>query len=141
MVVPFGVSVGDFITTIALIHRIYRDLGDTHGAASHYRAVKAMLDFLESVSKHLLAINCDDDALTTDLQHATEQFKASIDRFLGKIQKFHPSLKDGGSPDKVMGAFHKIQWTVFHKNDVHDFQAEISGTASGIQIILLKAQL
>lgn len=131
-----SVSIGDFISALALLREIQCALKDTHGAASQYRAVMAMLDSLDSALKHLVAIDCEDEALVANLEQATGRFQTSIDAFLNKTGKYQPYLRTDGSGNKWKDALRKIQWTLFNKDDIHDFQAEILGYAPAIGILL-----
>jgi hypothetical protein len=46
MVVPFGISIGDFIAVGALAHEIAVALNDTRGAVAEYRSLIKLLESL-----------------------------------------------------------------------------------------------
>ena len=137
----FSISIGDLFTTLALIHDIQCALKDTHGAASQYCAVTSRLESLESTLAHLVAIGCDNEALSQTLKQTTSRFGASIDVFLQKIRKYEPALKHGGCKNKWEVAWRKVQWKFCSKEDIHDFQAEILTHAFSIQLLLQSAHM
>jgi crotonobetainyl-CoA:carnitine CoA-transferase CaiB-like acyl-CoA transferase len=58
MPVPFGVSVGDFISALAALRTILHALEDTHGAGAQYRAIITMFDNLETSLTQLASFEC-----------------------------------------------------------------------------------
>ena len=141
MAIPFGVSARDFISALFLIRTIWGALEETHGAAPQFRTVMTIFKSLEVTVKQLKTIHCDNEALSTALQEATGKFEDAIDLFIKKIDKYHPSLKKGGSANKLEDARRKIQYALCSKDDVAKFRTEILGHAAHIQMILLSAQM
>jgi len=139
---PFGVSVGDFISALNLVRTVLAALSDTHGAGAQYRAVIAIFDGIGEALKSLETIECDLEALSAALHQATLRLEASTELFLRKIEKYQPALLNlGGSSSKIKDAVRKIQWALFNKDDIMEFQAEMLGHATSIQMFLHRVTL
>lgn len=81
MVVPFGVSVGDFIAVLGLIREVAVALADTHGSASKLKALIERLDGLKAALGELELLEWEDEAFAAKLKDATGKLNDSIKRF------------------------------------------------------------
>ncbi|KAK4500374.1 hypothetical protein PRZ48_008563 [Zasmidium cellare] len=138
MVVPFGVSVGDFITTLGLIRKIAAALAESHGSGAQFRKLEATLGCLERAVKRVRdteAGNEEDDEFAARLEETTEHLKVLVEAFHKKIAKFQPSLKLGGSSSKWRDAFRKIQFTTI-KDDIADFETQLLVQMATLQLLL-----
>lgn len=136
MAVPFGFSVGDFISTLNLVRNIITALQDSRGAVVEFRGITATLSGLEQCVQQLQVLEITDPALASSLQGASREFQESIDTFVDKVLKYETSLKPGGSQNKLRDAFRKVQWSLAEKGAVRAFQAEILLHGMNIQLVL-----
>ena len=130
----FSVSIGDFITTIDLIIEILGALDKTRGAAPQFQDLMATFESLKGALKATDAVDSN-----SDISAAIKRTEGSIECFLGKIEKYQPSLRVGGSKNKWKDAIRKIQWSLYQKDDVNNFRSEISLQVNSIQLLLLNA--
>lgn len=91
MPIPFGVSVGDFIAGIELMHDIISCLEDSAGSRARYGGVIAALKSLESSLHHAKIANVQsvDKLCISEIVTRSEE---TIKRFAGKIQKYDRTL-------------------------------------------------
>lgn len=137
---PFGVSIGDFIVCIDLIKTVIQSLQEAYGSGDQYRGLLRSLQSLESALLLVRNVKAYDPVAQTALHRATIQCRATLSKFLEKIEKYHPSLKLGGSINCLKDSIRKIQWALYAKEDIAVFQAEISGHTDSIIMLLHNAQ-
>jgi hypothetical protein len=88
--VPFGISVGDFIASIELIHDVLEALKESNGSAAQFQELIRELYSLErallavKALKTLPAQNSEIDAI----KQAAAQCQVTVDTFLQKNKKF-----------------------------------------------------
>lgn len=140
MPVPFGVSVGDFVAVLGLIRKVSKALEHSHGASAQYQTVKAILDNLKAALEQIKTLGINAGPLAPKLRQATKQLLDSIGLLLRKIQCFDASLKAGSSCNKLKAVIKKVRWAVFTMDDVQQFQAQILGYMSSIQLFLITSQ-
>jgi hypothetical protein len=142
MPVPFGISVGDFISSIELIHDVVEALKESNGSSANFQE---LIRELYSLERALLAVK----ALETlpnqhcelgAIKQAAAQCQITVDTFLQKNRKFYPTLGAAGSQHKWKGVLHKIKWRVYRKDDVDEFRAALGGHTSCINMLLLTEQ-
>jgi hypothetical protein len=137
----FGFSVGDFISGIVLVRNIFEALQDSRGASAEFRET---IQQLYSLERSLLAVKHlqVDDSLRTlkdELDRMLRAFQDTLSGFLTKIYKYHPTLRlDAWS---FTAALRKVQWSLFKKDEVYRFRAQISGHMSYITTMILTIQL
>ncbi|ORY18387.1 hypothetical protein BCR34DRAFT_554139 [Clohesyomyces aquaticus] len=143
MVVPFGISVGDFIATISLLLKAVKSLSDSSGSSAEYRGILLTLKSLEEALKQ--AVQVDNPQHQAALQGVCDRCAESIDGFVGSLDRFGESLKEGGSgkkwKDRMRDRTRKIQWGVCSKEDVRRFQAELQAHTTAIKFLLLKTHM
>lgn len=137
---PFGVSIGDFIVCIDLIKTVIQSLQEAYGSGDQYRGLLRSLQSLESALLLVRNVKAYDPVAQTALHRAIIQCRATLSKFLEKIEKYHPSLKLGGSINCLKDSIRKIQWALYAKEDIAVFQAEISGHTDSIIMLLHNAQ-
>ncbi|KAL9079208.1 MAG: hypothetical protein Q9157_001877 [Trypethelium eluteriae] len=116
MVVPFGISVGDFIAFIEITIKVVNALQDSKGARKEY----------EGISRELVSLKHALTGIQDDFLDKTQKYDLS----LGSATHSRPKWKDG---------LRKIQWTLYSKEDVQKFRWQLySHTAS---LILLLGQV
>jgi len=141
MVVPFGVSVGDFISGIQLIHTIIDALEDSTGSSAEYQGIIRELKSLETALNCVKDLDIEEEAQEIALREAAAQCGKTIQEFLQKIRKYQPSLQAGGSSKKWKDNLRKIQWSLYSKEDIRRFQAQLQGHTASIQILLQRIHM
>lgn len=140
MPVPFGVSVGDSIACVALVHTVILAWEDSHGAGSRFRGVVASLKGLESALGQVNEIRVAYPAQLGELFAASTRCQKTIEAFLDKTAKYHASLKSGGSGNVLKDSLRKVQWALYSKEDVAHFRGEINEHIQTIQLLLQTLQ-
>lgn len=141
--IPFGVSVGDFISGINLIRELIKALEDSAGSSVEYRDLIRELYSLERALLEVKHLNLDESQHTQSvaLRQAAVQCQQTIDEFLQKIRKFQPSSSTGGSKSPWRDGLRKIEWALYKKDDVQKFRAQLNGHTASINILLMTLQL
>lgn len=139
----FGFSAGDLVAGINLIKDLIKALEDGAGASAEYRGLINELYTLEVALQQAKRLKLEDSQRPQRiaLEQAAVQCQQSIDGFLTKIDKFQPSLRAGGSSRPWKDRFRKVQWALYHKDDINQFRAEIAGHASSINMLLMTLQM
>ena len=98
MTIPFGFSVGDFNSTIELIHDIFEALKDSDGSKQNFQA---LMRELYSLERALLAVKALERSPTPSsavnaIKQAAMQCQVTVDAFLQKNQKYFSTLSASG---------------------------------------------
>lgn len=143
MSVGFGFSVGDFIAGIQLVRDVITSLQASGGSSLEYQALASELFSLERALLEVKSLKYSENqsGQLDALKVAATQCQHTIDRFMTKIQKYQPSLTALGSGSKWRDSLRKVQWALCKKEDIAMFQAEISGHAVSINLLIATAQL
>jgi hypothetical protein len=90
MVFPFGISLGDFVGGLQLIHDTLKALDRTHGASSDYRLLRTTLEFLISGLGQIDSLQYRPSQTSKWLliRKETESCRQSVNAFLTRIDKF-----------------------------------------------------
>jgi len=139
MVFPSGVSVGDFIAGIKLLCDSIQALNDVYGASSQYQQLLTSLDSLKAALVQIEPLQLDSSqaAQHRALQKETESCRQCMDHFLKRIDKYRVlqiTTQPRWSLVAVKNAARKIQWGLFKKEDVAQFQAVVSVRVDSIQM-------
>ncbi|TIC95718.1 hypothetical protein CH35J_007903 [Colletotrichum higginsianum] len=136
----FG-AVGDFIAVIEVVRSIIVALDDCRGSVKEYRDVVQSLEVLEKTLQ-LVADLYEDQSPTNDLgdlraiaMRCVEQIRLCLQGFGEKIQKFAPSLSNGGTKNVFKDVARKIQWKL-EESDVDKFRAEVAGYTLSLNVLL-----
>ena len=146
MVFPLGVSVGDFIAGINLLCDSIQALNDVHGASSQYQQLLTSLDSLKAALVQIESLQLDASQAIQHqaLRKETESCRQCINHFLERIDKYgvlQTTSQPRWSLVAVKNAARKIQWGLFKKEDVAQFQAVLSMRSDSIQMLLLTLQV
>ncbi|KAF2093426.1 hypothetical protein NA57DRAFT_48297 [Rhizodiscina lignyota] len=139
----FGFSVGDFVDGIELVRQLINALKRGSGSSKEYQDLIHELFHLERSLlevKHLQVC----DSLRPQkiaIEQAAAQCQDTVSHFLDQISKYQPSLRATGSGSRWRDQLRKIQWTLYRKEDVQHFRAQIQGHTSSIMISLMALQL
>ncbi|KAE9981990.1 hypothetical protein BLS_006742 [Venturia inaequalis] len=136
MVVPFGVSVGDFISGINFIRELSKALRDTAASRHDYCELLCELESLEKAFILVKDIKVDEalQAQKDEVARAALQCQGTILRFLIQIDKYKSSLGPGGSSNGWRNVLRKCQW-VLKKEDVQKLRAHIQGHIASIGLV------
>ena len=135
MVVPFGVSVGDFIAGIRLLKGAIESFSATHGARADYTELRKCLGGLE------ISLNAANHYKTPLHQAAIEQIvvdcKECITKFLVRTAKFELLKEKSATTNKLRLGLRKVQWSMCEKEKVLEFKQHLNAHVSALQITLL----
>lgn len=139
----FGFSVGDFVDGVELVRQVISSLKDSAGSSKEYQDLIHELYSLKRALLEVKHLNIDETLgpQKTALEQAAIRCQDTISQFLLKIEKYQPSLRAGGSGSSWRDRLRKIQWTLYRKEDVRWFRAQIQGHTSSIMMMLTTIQL
>jgi hypothetical protein len=143
MSVPFRFSVGDFVSTIELVHDMIEALKDSTGSSASFQGLIRELYSLERalLVVKALKIHPTQQATVDAIKQAATQCQITIDAFLQKNSKFQYTLGARGLQCEWKCAMYKIQWRVYRKDDVEEFRAALNSHVSSINMLLLTVQM
>ena len=134
MVVPFGVGIGDVIAVAKLAKSVITEIKEKNKALTGYRALLLELDLLAQILDQVdgQALNLEESDNSTDhfelIRACCDSCREPLQKFLGKISKFEPSLGVWATDRKTMkGVGRKIQWKVAYEEDVWELRAILMG--------------
>ena len=141
--VGFGFSAGDFVDGINLVRELIKALEDSAGSAAQYRALISELYSLERALLEVQSLDLDEaqHPQSAAIRQAASQFQHTVDDFLRITRKFQPSFSIHGSGSSWRNGIRRLQWSLYKKEDVQRFRAQISGHAASINMLLLTVQL
>lgn len=137
----FG-SVGDIISLGILIKDLCKALDRSSGSSAEYREIITELWALDDVlvQAELLweshEVSNELDALRTTAGRTADQCRNTVGKFLEKVKKYGPSLREGGSRSTVKDAARKVQWQFCQSDELTKFRAEIIAHCSTMNVIL-----
>lgn len=144
--VTFG-SVGDIISLCLLVKDVVKALDDSRGSSSEYQEVIRELWALERVllEVELFWRTCEITVELNTLRETTcrtvDQCRRCIEGFLKKVEKYGPSLREGGSGGIIRDVGKKLHWQVSHSQDLTKFRAEINAHCSAISMLLMTTSM
>ncbi|KAF2263666.1 hypothetical protein CC78DRAFT_617451 [Lojkania enalia] len=141
MAVPFGFSVGDIIAGTNLLITSINAIRDGGGSASEYQAVTATLRQVSTALEGLNELRINDANHLRALEVAASQCGATIYQFVNKIGKYHVILSPDASVKSWKSVLRKIEWSLYSKEDVRRFQAQLQGDLLALQTTLQRVQL
>jgi hypothetical protein len=143
MSVGFGFSAGDFIAALDLVTTIVSALRESGGSSAEYQALVSQLYTLETALLRVKRLELDESqyAEVIALRQAAAQCQTTIDAFWKKIQKYQPSLREGGSGSRVKDSWRKVKWAVCKKEDVLKFKTDLMGHTESIELLLTTVQM
>ncbi|KAI9654194.1 MAG: hypothetical protein M1821_006722 [Bathelium mastoideum] len=123
MPIPFGISVGDFIAFIDTTVKVVNALKDSTGSSQEYRDVVRELESLKLALTEVRNVKTDDAQTKAALDSVVLNCQRTVQDFLNKIEKYKLSLGSiARSEKKIKTALRKIQWALYSKEDVREFQ-------------------
>ena len=127
MSVGFGFSAGDVIAALDLVTTIVSALRESGGSSAEYQALVSQLYTLETALLRVKRLEIDESqyAEVIALRQAAAQCQTTIDAFWKKIQKYQPSLREGGS----------------EKDDILKLKTDLMGHTESIELLLTTVQM
>ena len=143
MSVGFGFSVGDFVGALSLVGTVIDSLRTSGSSSTQYRSLISELYVLEDALIRVKRVELDPSQTSERiaLEQAAACCRQSVDGFMGKIEKYQPHLREGGSRNRVKDAWMKVRWAVCKNEDVETFKAELRGHRGAIEVLLLTLQM
>jgi hypothetical protein len=140
MVVPFGFSVGDFISDIGALVMAIKAVSDTGGSTTQYQAIVSELETLKAGLSSILFFDLEPQTsdVFTNLCEAAASCEECIKSFIKTIAKYQPWFKpdtEGWKP-----VLRKIQWAFCNKKDVVEFRQQITQRVCTIQLHISAVQ-
>ena len=146
MPVPFGFSVGDFVSGIELLLDGIKSLRDTNGARDDYRELIRELEHLKNGLKSVEALYIDS---TQPIQCSAA--KAMVDDCLMRIDDFIQQNARFSSLDATPAGrwtvaglkdrWRMVQWALWKKADVVRFKSQVQQHVEAIRMLLTSIQM
>jgi hypothetical protein len=147
MAVPFGFSVGDFVSACILIKDVVQALDSSRGSSAEYQQVirelwaldRALLEVVNLAQNFEMTVEL--NSLSHTARTVADQSLSCMRGFLAKIKGYEKSLGGVGSGRSWMDAKDKVMWALSKKEDLRKFRAEINGLSSAINMLLVTANM
>lgn len=143
MPVGIGFSGGNFVAAVELVSTVIDALRENGNSSTEYQTLISQLYTLETTLLRVKRLDLDDaqHAEAIALQQAASQCQRTIDEFLGKIAKFQPSLRAGGSNNALKDACRKVKWALCQKEDLVRFKADLMAHTESIDMLLMAVHM
>ena len=144
MAAPFGFSVGDFIGALNLVSDVIDALRESGQASTEYRELLRQLYSLETalIQVKRLSLEQAQQSELAALKHAAVSCQETINAFGNKTRSYEPyRWCQEASSLGIRGRWKKIKWSLFRKNDVDKFKADLAGHTVAIQLLLSTVQI
>lgn len=133
-------SVGDIIAVCQLVTQAVKATCDSRGSSSEYRDLVSLLSALVIALEHVRAtIQTHSHILNlASLEEVLSECHRYLDEHLNMIQKYHLTLRKGGSGNLGRDIAAKLKWTG-KKDELTAFRQGISQYVSSLQLLLQAA--
>jgi hypothetical protein len=147
MPIPFGVSVGDFISVSILIKDVVEALDSSAGSSSEYQEVirelwaldRALMGVVDLARTFETTVEL--NALSYTTRITADQCLLCMKAFLENIQAYEKPLSEGRSGSRLRNAKGKVKWALLKRDDLQRFRAEINTHTLAINMLLHTANL
>lgn len=138
MVLPFGVSAGDFIAVIGLVHDVAQSLKASGGSRQRFLQLVAELEHLEEslLSVARLVAPPGFERQLEVLRTAAARCENVILGFLSKNDKFVRVFDDDATEKWWKAPLRKVEWAVYRKGDVEDLRAALQAHTAMVGLLL-----
>lgn len=136
----FG-AFGDLLALGILIKDIVVCLDDCRGSSKEYQDLVQSLTVLDSTLHEVDQIFRDPQRsssagrLCNTASKSTRQIEVTLKGFRDKLQKYQPSLRPGGSGNRIKDVARKIQFKLDEK-DVAKFRGEVTGYTVALNLLM-----
>ena len=146
MPVPFGFSVGDFVSLGELIYRIILALGDRRGSCADYQnlidSLNSLMRCLRTTSAVFLTYSFDynaglgnlDPSVVNGIRHELACCKKLLEDFLCVSLKYTNSLLPGRETSSIKREWRKIAWSIFRREDVKTLDRNLQTHVQAFQL-------
>jgi hypothetical protein len=140
MAVPFGFSVGDFISGIDALVTVIKAVRDVGGSSTQYQALASEFETLKTGLSSILLFDLEPQTsdVYKNLCEAAASCEDCIESFIKRIAKYQPWLKPDTEGWKAV--LRKIQWAFCKKKDVVEFKQQITQRLCTIQLHISAVQ-
>jgi hypothetical protein len=140
MAVPFGFSVGDFISGIDALVTVIKAVRDVGGSSTQYQALASEFETLKTGLSSILLFDLEPQTsdVYKNLCEAAASCEDCIESFIKRIAKYQPWLKPDTEGWKAV--LRKIQWAFCKKKDVVEFRQQITQRICTIQLHISAVQ-
>lgn len=137
MPIPFGISIGDFIAFIDTSIKVIDALKDSTGSSQEYQGVARELESLKLALAEVQNVKTDNPQTKAALESVASNCHRTIQGFLKKTQKYDNSLGSVANPHrKVINGFRKVQWALYSKEDVREFQMQLYSHTASLNLLV-----
>lgn len=138
MVFPFGVSVGDFVAVIELVHDVCQALKESAGSRSRFLRLVEEFEHLEeallAVSR-LTAPEGFEEQLAV-IKTAAARCEGVILAFLHKNSRFILAFEAEKSKQWWRSPLRKVEWQLYKRDDVEETYRSLQGHTAMIGLLL-----
>jgi hypothetical protein len=146
MPVTFG-AVGDIISVVLLVKDLVGALDDARGSKAEYQAAVRELWVLDRTLLEIdLLTRQHGGGATPELRGLCETAKQAVARcndristYKKRIDGYKSSFDPGHKVNRLREAGRAIAWRIGEKEALEQFRAEIAGTTSSLQMLLITA--
>ena len=138
MPIPFGFSVGDFVTVLNLFKEIGLALRDHGGASDDYQqtvgeletisAILQQLQCLPSVTPNVSQVNA--------IKGQAQLSQDAVSKFLENVARYKSSLGYESAKGLHRGILHKAKWATLVSREVKELRAVINAQCLSIKLLL-----
>ncbi|CAN9314900.1 unnamed protein product [Alternaria alternata] len=148
MPVTFG-AVGDIISVVLLVKDLVATLDEARGSKAEYQAAIHELWLLDRTLLEIeLLTRQHGDGATPELRGLCETAKRAVARchdqvttFSQRIRKYQSTFDHGQNPNALREIGHAILWRIGEKEALERFRAELAGTTSSLQMLMVTANI
>ncbi|KAI9687716.1 MAG: hypothetical protein M1822_001796 [Bathelium mastoideum] len=140
MVLPFGISIGDFIAFIGVTIKAVNALKDSTASRKGYRDVIYELESLKRALAKVQNVEPVDMQTKALLERVVTDCGRLIQEFSNKIEKFNKSLGNhAGSRRILKDSLRKIQWVLYSKEDIRKLKQQLHSHTALLNTLLSAA--
>jgi hypothetical protein len=148
MPVTFG-AVGDIISVVLLVKDLVAALDEARGSKAEYQAVVRELWLLDRTLLEIdLLTRRHGNGATPELRGLCETAKRAVSRcqdrvstYSKRIQKYENTFDQGHNTNRLKKVGKAIGWRFREKEALEQFRAEIVGTTSSLQMLIITANM
>ncbi|KAI9800743.1 MAG: hypothetical protein M1833_003159 [Piccolia ochrophora] len=135
MVLPFGVSIGDFVAVGCLAHKVAVSLNERRGSVAQYESLIELLNSIETALQSVSAFIQSptslaglklDTAFVNGICYETYRCQKLLERFSIESQKYTDSFLKQKSRS-VQREWRKLNWTLYRDDDARKLEQRLRG--------------
>lgn len=141
MVVPFGFSIGDFITGVGAFKTVCVALKEHGGAATEFQEVSKELDGIQKIIGNVKNIPGNASTNSHEVTQVSKTLAAQADvcfmlvkRFTERLSRYDPTLGAKAPQRYTRGTWSKTAWALFFSPELRKFRLVIGTSASSITL-------